>query len=486
MVGAWRRLRAGVITGDILTVFVAYSIAAKLRFGGAMLWSGALPLQFQFLALGTAASTFILAWQFKLYRPTALVGGHRVYPVIVTVATYGVIALIILSYFVGGPPLVSRLWLVSSWAFAVIGLSANRLLWRRVALRWRDKGLLARRVLIAGANRHGIAVAQQLQAPRRREVHVLGFLDDYQRPGTEMVSGIRVLGHPTSVLDVAKAHAADEVIIIAGALAWESQQHLAELVTRPDSPIAAHISPTYYDLLTTSAELSHVAYIPVLTLHRTRLSGMNAFVKTCLDRLLSLAALVLTAPLFGWWKLRAIRLGVPLLISDRAFGMCAREIRVFGLNPDLDVSPVLGRFPALANVLRGELSLVGPCPVRGGDQSQYERWLTNLLSMRPGLTGLWRFRSGDLPIDERVALDLYYIRNYTFAMDLQILLNTSRQLLRRFWGAEDDLARWMTSRPDPLGGATSSAPARASATNDHAGTRVAHAVEREHRDVRIG
>ena len=58
----------------------------------------------------------------------------------------------------------------------------------------------------------------------------MGFLDDYQRPGTEMVPGIRVVGHPTAVLEVAKSHSADEVIIIAGALAWESQQHLAELV----------------------------------------------------------------------------------------------------------------------------------------------------------------------------------------------------------------------------------------------------------------
>jgi lipopolysaccharide/colanic/teichoic acid biosynthesis glycosyltransferase len=413
-------------------------------------------------------------------------GGHRVYPVIITVATYGVVALIILSYFVGGPPLVSRLWLVSSWTFAVLGLCSNRLLWRRLALRWRNRGMLTRRVLIAGANRHGIAVAEQLSAPRRREVSVLGFLDDYQRPGTEMVPGIRVLGHPTSVLDVAKAQSAEEVIIIAGALAWESQQHLAELVTRPDSPIVAHISPTYYDLLTTSAELSHVAYIPVLTLHRTRLSGMNAFVKTCMDRVLSIMALVFAMPLLAWWKWRATQRGIPLLISDRAFGMCAQEIVVYGLNPDLGVSAVLGRLPALVNVLRGDLSLVGPCPVRGGEQSRYERWLTNLLSMRPGLTGLWRFRSEDLPVDERVALDLYYIRNYTFALDVQILLNTFRQLARRFFGVEDELTRWIISSPEHTPHEKPQMAMSATSESSHVGAAGAKAADNHLNDVRVG
>ena len=454
MVSAWQRLRAGVIIGDLVAVFLAYSAAAALRFGvGVWPWLVTPSRQFQLLALGTAAITFFLTWQFRLYRRSALFGGHQVYPVILTVATYSVIALIILSYFVGGPPLVSRLWLVSSWAFAVVALSVNRLLWRRLALRWRDDGVLRRRVLIAGANRHGIAVAQQLLANRPREVDVLGFLDDYQRPGTELVPGIPVLGHPACALEVAKAVRADEAIIIAGALAWESQQNLAELVTRPDAPLTAHISPTYYDLLTTSAELNHLAYVPVLTLHRTRLSGLNAVVKNCMDRVIALLGLAVAAPLFAWWKLRARRERVKMIMTDSAFGMCAEEVAVFGLNPRLQVSPVFGRLPALINVLTGDLSLVGPRPVRAGEQSQYDRWLTNLLTMRPGLTGLWRFRSQDMPVGERVALDLYYIRNYTFAMDLQILINTSRQLARRFVGLDDELARWTdaaSSKPVPL------------------------------------
>lgn len=445
MGAAWRRLRYCVVFGDVVAISLAYTAAARIRYGaGRIIWTGEIGPTFPVLAAAIAVITFALAWQFGLYRSASLFGGHRVYPKIITVATYGVVGLILLSYFVGGPPLVSRIWLASSWGFAIVGLSINRLFWRRLALRWRARGDLRRRVIIAGANRHGIAVAQQLHAPFRAEVEVLGFLDDYQRPGTEPLPGLRILGHPGSVLEVADSLAADEVIIIAGALAWDSQRLLAELVTRPDSPITAHISPTYYDLLTTSADLSHIAYVPVLTLHRSRLSGLNELVKVWMDKTIATGALVAMSPLFLYWWNLSRRKNKPLFVRDEAFGLNGREIAVLGVNPELNVSPVFGRIPALINVLRGDLSLAGPRPVRGVEEQRFDRWLSNLFTMRPGLTGLWRFRAENLPIDEAVALDLYYIRNYTFAMDLQIYFNTARQLGRRLFGINDELSRWVT------------------------------------------
>ena len=177
------------------------------------------------------------------------------YPLLATVATYDVVAVMILSYLWGAVPLVSRGWLAGSWVGSIVALSLSRLAWRQLALRWRRQGILVRKVLIAGANQQGIAVAQQLNDPAHHGTQVVGFLDDYQRPGTEIVPGLAVVGHPASVLEQAPTLGADEVIITAGALAWESQRGLAELVTRADSPLEARISPTFYDLLTTSAEL---------------------------------------------------------------------------------------------------------------------------------------------------------------------------------------------------------------------------------------
>jgi lipopolysaccharide/colanic/teichoic acid biosynthesis glycosyltransferase len=387
----WRRLRIGVVVGDLVAVVAAYTLAAGVRFGfGQIQFGDKLWPVYPILAVSVALLTVALGWQLGTYRRWALLGGHRVYPLVATVATYGVLSVIVLSYFVGGPPLVSRGWLVTAWVGAFGCLSASRVLWRQVALRWRQRGLLVRRVLIAGANQHGIAVAQQLHNPRQHGTLVLGFLDDYQRPGTEVVPGLSVVGHPAGVLEQARTLGADEVIIIPGALAWESQRLLAEVVTRPDSPIDARISPTFYDLLTTSAELSHIAYVPMLSLRHTQLSGLNGFAKGVMDSAGAGLLLVLLLPAWIYWWVKAQVLGVPLLERQQVQGVRGRPFDLVGLNKRLTASPVLGRLPALWHVLCLDLSLVGPRPIRLGELHAHEPWLANLCAMRPGVTGLWR------------------------------------------------------------------------------------------------
>lgn len=439
----WRRLRLAVILSDAVAVVAAYSLATAARFGLPALvphsgrWS-----VYPALIVGVALLSVGLGWQFGVYRRWALLGGHRVYPVLLTIATYGVVVVVILSYFVQASPFMARGWLVGSWIQSVLFLVASRVVWRQVAVRWRRKGLLVRRVLIAGANQQGIAVAHQLNNPQRHGTQVLGFLDDYQRPGTEVAEGLKVVGHPGAILEQARELGADEVIIIAGALAWDSQRMLAEMVTRPESPIEARISPTYYDLLTTSAELSEVGYVPMLTLHRTRLSGINAFVKSVADRLVAGALLILLAPAWVYWTFKGRMRGVPAFEREPVLGLEGEQFTVFAVNQALTDSPVLARLPALWNVWRQQLSLVGPRPIHAAEVSTHERWLGNLVAMRPGLTGFWRLRGENLPLEERVALDLYYVRNYTPNLDLQILFNTAKQLIRRSLGREDGLARW--------------------------------------------
>jgi lipopolysaccharide/colanic/teichoic acid biosynthesis glycosyltransferase len=455
----WRRLRLGVVAGDVLAVFLAYTLAAGARFGFEKLQiGGTLEPVYPVLSLAVALFTVALGWQYGTYRDWALFGGHRVYPQLATVATYGLVSVIILSYLVGGPLLVSRGWLVGSWAGSIVLLSVSRFLWRQVALRRRRRGMLVRKLLIAGANQQGIAVAQQLNDPVRHGTLVVGFLDDYQRPGTEVIPRLTVVGHPGNVLELALALDVDEVIIIAGALAWESQRQLAELVTRADSPLEARISPTFYDLLTTSAELSHIAYVPMLRLMHTRLSGINAFVKLLMDRSVAAVLLSLLIPCWCYWRLKAWLLGVAMLEQQPVLGVRGRPFEIVGLNRRLTTSPVLARLPALWNVLWLDLGLVGPRPIRADEVTAHERWLANLFAMRPGLTGLWRLRGRELPVEELVALDLYYIRNYTVALDLQILQHTARGLLQRLMGKPDRLARWEARIPRPVVAATPAAP----------------------------
>src|SRR6267378_760615 len=439
----WRRLRLGVVATDALAITTAYAAAGAVRFGmhgltrNPVIWASCV-----FLGLGGLAVTVVLAWQQGTYRRSALMGGHRVYAPLVTAVTYATVSMTVLSHFVGSPLPASRGWLVGCWGGSILALFLSRLTWRWIAFRWRKGGALVRRILIAGANQQGIAVAQQLHAPLRHGTLVVGFLDDYQRPGTEVLPGLAIVGHPGSARAKAEELKADEVVIILGGLTWESQRQLAELVTRPDSPVEGRISATFYDLLTTSAELSHVAYVPMLSLNRNRLSKFNAATKRFLDQSLSGAMLLMLAPIFAYWRVKAWILTAPMIESQTVLGTCGRPFRLVGINSALTRSPVLARLPALWNVFCQDLSLVGPRPIRMEELPAHERWRANLFAVRSGLTGLWRLRDEGLGVEERVALDLYYVRNCAFTLDLQILVQTGRELIRRSMGRRSLLARW--------------------------------------------
>ena len=149
-------------------------------------------------------------------------------------------------------------------------------------------------------------------------------------------------------------------------------------------------------------------------------------------------------------------------------GVKGKPFDVVGLNHRLTQSAVAARLPALWNVLRRDLSLVGPRPIPLAELPAHERWLANLFAMRPGLSGLWRLRGRDLPVEERVALDLYYVRNYTIALDLNLMLHTVRELGRRLQGQEDGLARWdegeAAAAPATSLGASAATPQKAAVT----------------------
>jgi lipopolysaccharide/colanic/teichoic acid biosynthesis glycosyltransferase len=180
----------------------------------------------------------------------------------------------------------------------------------------------------------------------------------------------------------------------------------------------------------------------MLSLNRNRLSGFNAATKRFLDQSISGAMLLVLGPVFAYWRMRAWTLRAPMIESQTVLGTCGRPFRLAGLNAALTSSPVLARLPALWNVFCQDLSLVGPRPIRMEELPAHERWRANLIAVRSGLTGLWRLRDPEDSVEERVALDLYYVRNCTFTLDLQILVQTGRELIRRSMGRRSLLARW--------------------------------------------
>lgn len=352
------------------------------------------------------------------------------------------------TYFLGDQAF-SRLWLASGWFGSILVLTVWRTLAHRIYERARDSLSPANRVLIVGANRVGQEIAAEMQ--RTREV--VGFVDN----GSDVAHLDPPLLGPIAQLDeLVQACAVDELIV---ALPANRREQLSRLLARGfRREVQIKLLPDLAELLPERVEFhelagrKYIGFVPTAAV---------SWAKRALDLMLVSVGLLLLAPLFLMIALaikvdsagpvfyRQQRLGK----NGRAFwmlkfrSMCQDADRrleslrlhneatgpLFKMRQDPRVTRVgrllrrwsLDELPQLMNVIRGEMSLVGPRPPLPSEVEQYEEWELGRLRALPGLTGLWQVSGrSEVPFHDMVRLDLHYIRNWSMAMDLEILLRT--------------------------------------------------------------
>ncbi len=437
------------LIGDALAIYAALNVAFSVRYNLAdwlPLVERLQPITERYAVIIPAAiPLWLVLFAFnRLYDPRYLLVGLGEYGKVVVACSFGVLVLIVLSFL--EPNLsVSRSWLVLCWAFAILWVSAARFAIRRVVGLGRRRGRWLTRALIVGANEHARAIARQLMPATQSGIEVVGFVDDYLPLDSRVLDDLRVLERPTALARVARETGAREVIVVQGAIAWES---FMEIITRSVSALddlEIKLSPGFYEIMSTGVRLTHDGFVPLLALEKNRITGFDAALKALLDYSVSLVCIVLASPLLAlaailvkmsspgpiWepypvlganekpfitWKFRTRRLDAE---QDHAFG---RWLYRLGID----------KLPQFVSVLRGEMSLVGPRPVPTERALLYREWLPTLASVKPGITGPWVVAGTAIDsLEAEIRLDLYYIRNWTIWLDLQILLQT---VLRLFQG----------------------------------------------------
>jgi exopolysaccharide biosynthesis polyprenyl glycosylphosphotransferase len=227
------------------------------------------------------------------------------------------------------------------------------------------------------------------------------------------------------------------------------------------------MSSGLYELLTTGVEVQEFGNVPLLSVNKVRLTGVDVALKGLLDLILSIGALVLFLPVMAAIAI-AIKLDSagPIFHLRRVVGVGAKSFNAlkfrtmyvdaderlardpelrheFELNHKLKNDPRvtrIGRFlrrtsldelPQLINVVLGQMSLVGPRMITSEERARYGKWRMNLSTVKPGITGLWQVSGrSDVSYEERVMLDMNYIRNYSIWFDLQILWQTIPAVLK--------------------------------------------------------
>lgn len=452
------RLVQCLLALDVLAASAAAVLAVSLRFGeppSALYWI--CTLMFPLLWVAMCVST-------RAYEPRFLGTGSEEYRRVFD-AGLRLLAGTVLVAFAFQLPL-ARLYVLVAFPVAV-GLSLMlRYTARQVLHRRRRSGRCLHSVVLVGRERSCAELVRQLRYEPYAGFSVVGACID--QPRSREVEGVPVVGTSASVVDALVQTGADTVAVAA----WSdlSQADLRRLSWQLEgSGVSLVVAPSVTDIAGPRIHIRPVAGLPLLHVEQPEFSGGRRLLKNAVDRLTASVALLLLLPLlllltllirltspgpalfkqvrvghdgrtFTLYKFRSMHRDAEQHLASLAAANEAADGLLFKMRHDPRVTPVgrwlrrysLDELPQLINILRGDMSLVGPRPPLPREVEQYEDDVRRRLLVKPGLTGLWQISGrSDLSWQESVRLDLHYVENWSLALDAMIVWKTFFAVVRR-------------------------------------------------------
>ena len=396
---------------------------------------------------------------------------------VVKAVSVAVVGITVISFFARGPWVIhSRLALAVFFVLAVSFSFAFRLVCFRSVFLWLSKHrILRRNVLIVGAGKAARSLAMNIGVHGHGGLNVVGFIDDDVQAGRPIFGGAKVVGPLSNLPQAVEDLAVQEVIVCLDNVDHTRMMEVVETATKTGKRVK--ISSPLYEIISSRTFTEQYGNAPVVNISQSQPSPFGEMQKRLFDLLIGTACLVVLSPFFviigllivadspGPVLYRQIRIGkngVPftfykfrsmLLGSDRdetrkhlatqfvkgqyngnngnASTKIVNESRVTKVGKWLRKSS-LDELPQLFNVLKGEMSLVGPRPCLPYEWEHYEEWHKKRMSVVPGCTGMWQVSGRSaVGFDDMVVLDLHYIQNSSLLLDLRLLLKTVPILV---WG----------------------------------------------------
>jgi exopolysaccharide biosynthesis polyprenyl glycosylphosphotransferase len=464
--GAWKYL---LVLTDVILILAAFVGAYFIRYD--LQWFRAVDPVFQVdiwvYTPFALALIIILPVSFRFSGVYPYRRGRSVVEetyTIATAVTVGVVVLITVGLFFS-PLLYSRL-IFLYFAFLVIlllGMSRFAIQVLRGHLRRYNVGV--DRVLLIGAGDVGRMVMRTVAARPDFGYQLIGFLDDNPAKSQNDIGPFRALGPVDNLADALDELHVDSVIIC---LPWQSHRMIQRLLrTCEQRDIRAQVVPDLFQATMNQVYVDDLNGIPLISTRGISIQGWNLFIKRASDLVIGVIGAVISLPL---WLLIALAIKLdspgPALYSQTRIGKNGEPFRCYkfrSMVKDADrmrldlhetneaTGPLfkvrndprrtrVGRWlrrysldevPQVINVVRGEMSLVGPRPNLPEEVEQYEEWHKKRLTVSPGITGLWQVSGrSDLTFDEMVLLDLYYVENWNFSLDIGILLRSLPAIVR--------------------------------------------------------
>jgi exopolysaccharide biosynthesis polyprenyl glycosylphosphotransferase len=456
-----RRIALRVLA-DAMAIMTALFLASAIRFE-MFNDSPAVTAEYTLVTLLAVPVWLILFKMYGLYEPRQVLGPVNEFKQVFHGVVAGTVLIIIADS-------TFRLELARGWALLVLAcglvfVGGERLAVRKTLHFLRRRGGDTTRTIILGSNPEARTVARTLEREKWLGYQIIGFVDDASPVGHDIGDGHEVLGHTSELKELIDRHDAGLVLVAASAydaarlnrLFWELQ----------DCDIDLQMTSGTIDLLASRMTVQSVAGVPLLYVRRTGITQTQRALKRTMDVLGSAVLLTILFPfllgiaiwikrdspggiffkqtragrdgrLFTCWKFRTmvenaeekraelehLSEGPGLLFKlkeDPRVTRAGRKLRRYSFD----------ELPQLWNVIKGDMSLVGPRPALPMEVEQYDDWIHNRLKVRPGMSGLWQVSGRtETSFSDYVRYDLFYIQNWSLSLDLWILWRTLRAVTK--------------------------------------------------------
>ncbi|HMQ04700.1 MAG TPA: sugar transferase [Pyrinomonadaceae bacterium] len=375
----------------------------------------------------------------------------------------------------------SRTVFVLDFFIAFVAFTVFHLGIRFIQARIRERGINLLPTLVVGTNDEALQTIRELKDRPDLGYRVVGVVEGNGAtadPLFEEEAGAPIAGNVGDLAGLIRDLEIQEVVITDNSIPRERLFEAMMQIGR-GRRVEFRFAPSLFSLLPQKTSVEQIGVLPMVTLFREPLSEVQRFVKRLSDIVVSLSAIVVLAPvwlvvvilikldskgpvlfrqervgmdgrIFLCYKFRTMHYGADDRLhreayrrniggshrsddegaEEQLFGKVISDPRVTALGRRLRRSS-LDELPQLVNVLKGDMSVVGPRPPIPYEVAEYQSWHRKRLDMKPGITGLWQVSGRSrLPFEEMVRIDLYYIENWSVWLDLKILLLTLPAIFR--------------------------------------------------------
>lgn len=438
---------------DAVVIVVAYVLAWMVKFEFGRVSGGVLPREDYFAALLLLVPGYVFLYSaFQLYTPKRTTRTKVEIYTVFKANTVGIFCYFAALYVMHQAD-YSRSMIAIFYVLNIVLASGYRIVLRDLLRHFRKKGYNLKHVLLVGYSRAAEQYIERIKQNPAWGYHITGVLDDHV--GTDVsFQGIQVIGEVDELYRLLPENNLDEIAIT---LSLNDYDRLEEIVSFCEkSGVHTKFIPDYNAVIPTKPYTEDLDGLPVINIRNVPLtSGWNQFIKRSMDLFGATVALILFSPImlvcavlvkltspgpvlfkqeriglhnrpFYMYKFRSMRMQT---VEDEAKGWTVKnDPRVTGIGKFMRKTSI-DELPQLINILKGDMSLIGPRPERPQFVEKFKEEIPRYMvkhQVRPGLTGWAQVNGyrGDTSIRKRIEHDIYYIENWTLGLDIKIIILT--------------------------------------------------------------